>query len=521
MGATLRALRALVLLAGFYVLSTGLLAVLAGVFGVIVYESFQGHLALLFLGKLLVVPLLLTFPIIRGVFMFRGGKGDEGPPGLTVDDTQQPELWAEVRDLARQAGTRPPRDITLTGQVNAGVSERAHLLGLLPGRRRLFLGVPLMTGLGVPHLRAVLAHELGHYSNRDTRLAGITMRGRDSVVRTIESFHVQAAANDSASHAVLARIYTGYAKLYMRASQSVGRRQELAADRAAARIVGRDAAAGALREIPVLDAAFDFYVSRYATLGWDVELLPPTGEFYGGLRHLLADPDRRTELAGLRAELPEPEHSPYDSHPPIAERVRLLEALPDDGVRDDPDAPSALTLLRDPDGVLAALETATLAAGAARMRHVSWEALASQAGLATFRAGARPLQQAAAGAGHAAERGLASLDEILDAIDAGRLWAIADRLPKSPEAAAVTGRAAREFARPALRSGLSMLTCVTLADAGKADWTLSWSTPARLTLPDGYDEALPEALDAAVTDDPDTGPLRELLAGALPLIQEP
>jgi Zn-dependent protease with chaperone function len=36
------------------------------------------------------------------------------------------------------------------------------------GPRRLCLGVPLMQGLNEAQLRAVLAHELGHYSNSDT-----------------------------------------------------------------------------------------------------------------------------------------------------------------------------------------------------------------------------------------------------------------------------------------------------------------------------------------------------------------
>lgn len=105
-----------------------------------------------------------------------------------------------------------------------------------------------------------------------------------------------------------------------------------------------------------------------------------------------------------------------------------------------------------------------------------------------------------------------SLTATLDAIDAGALWQIADRLPKSDEARAATGRAAREFARPRLRAGLLQLTGGEFVRQGRARWQLSWTDSATLKLPEGYEETLPAALDAAVADVPDTEPLRKLLA---------
>ncbi|MER7806555.1 hypothetical protein [Streptomyces sp900116325] len=105
-----------------------------------------------------------------------------------------------------------------------------------------------------------------------------------------------------------------------------------------------------------------------------------------------------------------------------------------------------------------------------------------------------------------------SLTAALDAIDAGALWQIADRLPKSDEARAATGRAAREFARPRLRAGLLQPAGGELVRQGRARWQLSRTDSATLELPEGYEETLPAALDAAVADVPDTEPLRQLLA---------
>ncbi len=53
-----------------------------------------------------------------------------------------------------------------------------------------------------------------------------------------------------------------------------------------------------------------------------------------------------------------------------------------------------------------------------------------------------------------------TLAGALDAIDTGRAWELSDRPLRSSEAAAATGRAAREFQRPVLRTALADLTTV-------------------------------------------------------------
>ncbi|MFD5327724.1 M48 family metallopeptidase [Streptomyces sp. NPDC127092] len=529
MGATLRAVRAFVLLSGFYLLGLGLLALL----GAVDWASWVWAPAAVRL-KIFVLTVVLAIPVVRGMFMLRTPRDGE-PGGLLVSEADEPRLWATVRELAGQVGTRAPDEIRLTPDVNAAVSEDARFLGLLGGRRRLFLGLPLMAGLDEAGLRAVLAHELGHYGNADTRLSALTVRGRVQVGRMIAMFHAKADAKVAQERArqekksekrvakgksakevdttgtgvtyrVMAKIYSAYGRLYLRATLSGARRQELAADLAAARIAGRDATARALREIHAIDAAHDFYLSSYATLGTEFGLLPARGEVFGGVRHLLAA--RAGELAGLREELPQEPASPYDSHPPVAERVARIEALPDDGRSAEGTGP-ALGLLTDPEAALAAVEDVSLTPEAQRMRRLAWPELVHESMSARVAQGAEELRTAAGGAA-------VTLPGLLDAIDAGSLWEIAGRLPKSEEAAAASGRVAREFARPALRRGLSAMVTDELLRSGRARWELSWSGPATLHLADDTADRLPAALDAATADRPDTGPLRALLAPAAP-----
>ncbi|MER5204656.1 M48 family metallopeptidase [Streptomyces sp. NPDC002825] len=555
MGATLRALRALVLLAGFHLLGLVLL-VLLGALDWVAWRWAPAVWAL----KMYALSFVLAVPVVRGMLMLRTPR-DEGVAGVPVTEADEPRLWAAVRELAGLVGTRAPDEIRLTADMNAAVTEDARLLGLLGGTRRLYLGLPLVAGLSEAGLRAVLAHELGHYTHCDTRLSGITERSRLHVARTVDRFEEKSGdkvAKERArqerksarrvargktakevdttgvgfTYRVMARIYTAYGRFSMRATRSGSRRQEIAADLAAARIAGRDATASALRALPALDSAHEFYLNSYATLGVEFGMLPPRGEVFGGVRHLLAA--RAEELAGMRSELPTEPATPYDSHPPIAERVATIESLPDDGRGAERDRP-AFTLFASPEESLRAVEDATLTPEALEMHRLDWPDLVHESMTARYVRDTEALREAmgdptgagvargpADGSGAYEAEGLGALgpadrlrrdvEAFLDAVDDGTVWGLVERLPKSEEAAAATGRAAREFARSSLRRELARLLTTTLAVDGRARWQLSWSAPASLLLPDGYAEELPAALDAAIADRPDTERLRKLLA---------
>ncbi|WP_251094686.1 M48 family metallopeptidase [Streptomyces sp. Caat 7-52] len=540
MGATLRALRALVLLLGFYLLSLVLLAALAGL-DVLVFSWGHGPLTL----KVGIITVLLGIPVVRGMLMLRTPKGEE-PHGIPVTDAEEPRLWALVRELAAAAGTRAPDRILLTGEVNASVSENPRLLGLLPGRRRLTLGVPLLIGLTEAQLRSVLAHEFGHFTGGDTRLSALVVRGRVQIGRVIGQFHAAADEKVAADRArqerasakrvakgkkakqidttgvgatyrTMARIYTAYGRLYLRASLSTARGQEYAADLAAARIAGRDATASALREIPVLSTSHDFYVDSYATLGLQARLLPPRGEFFGGFGRLLTA--REPELAALRSELPEEPAGAYDSHPPIADRVRRIEALPADG-RTGEATGAALALLSDPARTLGALEDSVLLDELLTYpRAAGWQELLDASMAAGLSSARTPLHQALA----SYTGKPATLSTLLDVIDDGRLWRLAEQLPLTEEAAAAKGRVFREFVRPALHRSLRTMVLAEFSSRSLLHWEFSWTRPASVRLPgwgsetddDGPETALEAALEAAVADHPDTERLRALLPPAI------
>ncbi|SEE99919.1 M48 family metalloprotease [Streptomyces sp. Ag109_O5-10] len=557
-GTPLRAALVLGLLLGFYALALLLLLVLAvlDVFlargpglTVVAVEGYLGSLA-------------IAWCVVRVVLLTRGpGDGQDEVPGVSLTPGEQPELWWHVRNLAERVGTRPPAEIRVVPGANAMVREDARWLGLVAGERRLFLGVTLLIGLSQDELDAVLGHELGHYAHDDTRLGGLLWALHGRLQHTVHTLRRRAADEEAEERArtaaraarrraagrrpalkrepkpgpdhYLALVFCAYARLCLRLTEAVSRRQEYAADLVAARVAGRDTTAAALRRIPALDAAEDLYLREYALMGQGAGLLPPEGQFHGGLAQLLADPARRAELDawthGPLQEVASEESSPYDSHPLTADRIAALEALPElprlpdlleTGRTTTRPRHPALALLREPDRVLTGLERAVLSRETLSWRRVPWAELPAWTRRESWAREAQPLLDAMAEPSGARSvhvsrtSAVPHLHQLLDLIDHGLLHDIAGRLPRSEQAGRSSGRAAREFARTAFRSALRRLALLTALDTGLCRWELCWSGPAvRTVAPDGFAEALEEALDHAVAEPPGTFPLRALLAG--------
>ncbi|HKN52407.1 MAG TPA: M48 family metalloprotease, partial [Amycolatopsis sp.] len=292
-------------------------------------------------------------------------------------------------------------------------------------------------------------------------------------------------------------LFVFYAKLYFAVSSAVCRQQELAADAAAARVAGTEAAASALREVETLAVSWKFFMNTYAGIGWNAGYLP--SRFAQGFRSLLADDTRAKEIDEVRRNLPEEKTSRYDSHPATHERIAALHALPELPMRPGDDVPAS-EILRDAAGLLDQALLTNLSDEAKRKKRTDWETLVDVgirhdiAETASKILGAR------------------TLGDLLDLLDAGRAVELADPDEKPPATAGP--RAQREFFATSIRERLSIVASLALADAGAARWALSWSGPAEFVVAEPHRDALTPALDAATAVEADTAPLRALLAAA-------
>ncbi len=466
MVASLRALLSVIMLAGFYVV--GLLQLVAAAALAFWLTTVMPA------GIALKITLPLFIAIIggAGVALWRAMRAkDEPMEGVILTPDQAPQLWGEVRALAQAAGTRAPEEIRVIGDVNAAVSEHARLLGLIPGRRYLYLGLPLMYALTVDQFRAVVAHELGHYSGSHTRLGAVAYRGRMAIEGTL----ARISGLNPAGWA-----FRLYARVYLLVDNAVARRQELEADAAAVRVAGKQAAISALTELRVATTAYGFYLERYIGPGAEFGVLPEN--IFDGFGELLRA--RSEEIADLREEAADgpQKGSIWNTHPPLGQRIAAISALPEVGHRVD--SRRSADLMPDADRVGRSLQQAVIRVqGKEVLPWEDFEAVTATRNLqaradAIFRDISRKLGQPNSG-----------LPQVFSALEAGRAGELGEIFFPN----ATRKEAVGKFAGP-----LTMLLGLAAVRSGRARWQTSWAEPARLTDLEGKPLELAEVAQLAV-----------------------
>jgi Zn-dependent protease with chaperone function len=379
------------------------------------------------------------------------------PQGLRLDRAAAPYLWAEVDNLAAVVGTPAPDEIYLVPDVNAAVEERSRLMGLIAGPRYMYIGMPLLLAFTVTELRSVLAHELGHYSGRHTRLAGVAYRGRLAMARTIAHIGPGNLAG---------WIFRGYGRLYVIVHNSVGRQQELEADLASVRVAGRASAASALREVGVLAPAFAFYLNRYVGPGLEAGFAP--ADLFAGFDELLRA--RADEIAQLRADQPDDEQSVWDTHPPLGVRLAAITAAPDSPVQVDPRP--AWTLIPAPERAGRALQQRIL--HNRELQVLPWNQFTAAAATAQLQESMDGLLRNIA---RAVNQPVPHAGTVLGYIANG--WV--DHIATAVFPQATSPREARKlFVEP-----LAALLSLAAIRSGVAYWRHSWTGPVRLVGRDG------------------------------------
>jgi heat shock protein HtpX len=318
-----RALLAVLLTAGFY----GLALFLAGLLLLAVYgEVAVAHrISPQFTIFCLVGAVAILWAIFPRIDRFEA-------PGPHLEPAEHPRLFRELEDLARQTGQVMPAEVYLVAEVNAAVTQRGGAMGI-GGRRVMILGLPLLQILTLPQLRAVLAHEFGHFWGGDTRLGPWIYQTRSAIAR----------ATQNLSRSWLVAPFVAYASLFLRVTFAISRRQEFVADELAARTAGARVMAAALRAVHGAASAFQGYLQSEYLPALGAGFQPPLVE--GFQRFVRAEPVTAAMQELVETEAASREADPYDTHPTLGERLAALAELPS-GIEAAGSTP-ALALLED------------------------------------------------------------------------------------------------------------------------------------------------------------------------------
>jgi Zn-dependent protease with chaperone function len=285
-------------------------------------ESPSGTVVLLFLfGIVIAATMLWSLLPRRDAFT---------APGVLLERRTYPRLFAEIDSIAAALNEPVPCEVYLIGDANAFVGDRGGIMGF--GSRRIMgLGLPLLSTMTVSQFRAVLAHEFGHYYSGDTSLSPWVYRTKASIVRIFENV---GSVRELARIAVLGLMYMfvttllkWYFVTFLRVINLVSRRQEYRADELACLVAGRQNLIEGLQAIHRAAAVWPAYWKQEVQPVLNMGSLVALGD---GLNRFMAVPHISEAIGkSLETRLREEKTGPYDTHPPLRDRIAAVQRLPD------------------------------------------------------------------------------------------------------------------------------------------------------------------------------------------------
>lgn len=325
---------------------------------------------LLFLGGIAVAAAMLWSLLPR--------RDEFEPPGPLLDRSAQPKLFREIDEIAGALNEHVPCEVYLIGQPNAFVADRGGTFGF-GSRRVMGIGLPLFSILNVSELRAVLAHEFAHFYSGDTSLGPWVYRARTVLIR---SFQNMANLQEIGHIHILRLLFTlvavvikRYFIFFLRVTNFVSRKQEHRSDELACLIAGKQPAICGLEKIHGAALFWPVYWAGEVMPIIDRNYIPDIGE---GFSRFLAAPSIAEFVdESMAEERKSAQSSPFDTHPPLAERIAAMELLKEQDLQlDELQASSLFDQPRSAELLFVEKMNPQIANGS--LRHVAWDDVGAQ-----------------------------------------------------------------------------------------------------------------------------------------------
>lgn len=316
----------------------------------LLWMAFSGARDGFWLGLMGVGAAFLTLFMVKALFFVnKGGQ----PDALEVKPSEQPELFEFLHRLAQDTGAPRPVRVYVSPRVNASVFYDLSLINLVfPSRKNLEIGLPLVNALTVCELKAVLAHEFGHFAQRTMAVGRWVYVGQqiaahligqrdgfDAFLSGLSRFDVRVAWVGWILSLVIWAIRSlaeSAFKVVVLAHRALSREMELQADLVAVSVSGSEALIHALHRTAAADASWDqaiAFANRQMQEGHTIsDLLAIQTRVIENMRRVLADPHY--------AAVPPPAIStaPHERRlfkPELAQGSRMWATHPDNHLREE------------------------------------------------------------------------------------------------------------------------------------------------------------------------------------------
>ena len=239
------------------------------------------------------------------------------PEGYELNKNEVPALFELVEKTADNLKSPRPQHIILIEDFNAAVMTLPRF-GLFGKRTFLLVGLPLLQAISPVQFEAVLAHEIGHISEKHSSFASWAYRLKETWGRFIESQEAE-GGNLSFLYAKFLNWYFPYFNAY---SFVLCRQQEREADQYAVQLAGAKPLGEALinLEIKTRNLSDKFWKDVLDEAAFSKT---PPREVYTRMALAFRESDKPQDLKNLsKAVAVNTDYS--DSHPSLAERLKTI-----------------------------------------------------------------------------------------------------------------------------------------------------------------------------------------------------
>lgn len=225
---------------------------------------------------LMAVGASVVFFLIK--FIFATSK-NEDPARIRIYEEDQPQLFAFLRQLAKDTHTKFPKKIFISPGVNACVFYNSSFWSMFfPVRKNLEIGLGLVNSINLSEFKAIMAHEFGHFSQQSMKLGSFTynvnriiynmlfqndgytkfLNGWGQVHWILSLFASITVAIATAIQNILKSVYTLINKHYM----GLSRQMEYNADAIAASVAGGNNLVSSLYRFDLCDSSFNTALNK-------------------------------------------------------------------------------------------------------------------------------------------------------------------------------------------------------------------------------------------------------------------
>jgi Zn-dependent protease with chaperone function len=249
-------------------------------------------------------------------WIVRPGTDDRGEE---LKRDQAPELFATLDSLNEHLNVGRRLQVRINDEVNASAREVRGLFGFLGTRRIITLGIPLLAILGKDETRAVIAHELGHFSRRHGRFGHWLYWAHMGWLAHADEVDAQSS--------ILDRAGAGFAQLFLpvfnRRAMVWSRLCEFEADADAASVVGGKKLVSALTRLDIFST---WYEREFSVLVQDWQRQEPHAPS-DYLERIATAFEQATPGAANSFREQEPRRGSdwLDTHPSLSDRAVALK----------------------------------------------------------------------------------------------------------------------------------------------------------------------------------------------------